>query len=789
MGAQCDEAGGNPICPPGTALENAAYVYQKSGPTWQNMVQVAKLTPSDGFPGDEFGAVSVAISGDTIVVSAALGKAYVFVKPALGWTNMTENAQLSVGFVASFSFPYVAIDGETIVLSSCCTTTDQRKGNGAAYVFTKPPQGWVTTTAFSGELTASELPFARLGGRTAISGDTIAVGGALGITVHGALSSNGAVYVFTKPSTGWKSETQTAILTESHPGPYDSLGSSLAISGQTIVAGDDQASPASYPYGAVYVFEMPSTGWVSRTETAELAAPANSVDQNVGSAVATDGRRVVVGGSSFPGEVYVYNRPGTDSWMSTSAPDATLVSGEVNSFFGLGLAIANDAIVVGAPQQTVGGLPYQGAGYVFEPTSMIDFSAGFGSLSDMDYAGSASFSGAAVELTDGGAGEAGSAFYPTRVNVQSFTTDFSFRLTDAAADGFTFTIQNVGPAALGSLGGGLGYRGIPHSVAVKFDLYDNFGEGNNSTGIYLDGKPPFANSINLNGSGINLHSGDKMLAHITYDGATLTLTITDAITAATWSHLFPVDIPTAVGSNTAYVGFTGGSGGLGATQQILAWSYQAGLQLSYFRGFLPATGLSLNGSSTFDKYLNGSNITALELTNSGLNEAGSAFFSAPVNIQSFTTDFTFLLTDAVADGFTFTIQNAGPSALGSQGGGLGYRGIPLSVAIKFDLYDNFGEGNNSTGIYLDGKPPFAKSIDLNGSGINLHSGDLLEAYIEYDGESLHLTLTDHFTLTKWSYSFPVDVPGTVGGNMAYVGFTGSTGSQAANQQIFSWLFQ
>jgi hypothetical protein len=34
-----------------------------------------------------------------------------------------------------------------------------------------------------------------------------------------------------------------------------------------------------------------------------------------------------------------------------------------------------------------------------------------------------------------------------------------------------------------------------------------------------------------------------------------------------------MNIPSIVGSNAAYVGFTGGTGGLAATQKILTWTY------------------------------------------------------------------------------------------------------------------------------------------------------------------------------------------------------------------------
>ena len=420
-----------------------------------------------------------------------------------------------------------------------------------------------------------------------------------------------------------------------------------------------------------------------------------------------------------------------------------------------------------------------------QTSATIDFSQGFAqSQGSIQFNGNTSNAGAALELTDGGLNETSSAFSTRPVNVQSFTTDFTFQLTNARADGFTFTIQNAGPGALGVHGGGLGYAGIGRSVAVKFDLYQDSGDpSNNSTGIFVDGASPLGSaSIDLTGSGINLHSGDLMDAHITYYGTTLYLTITDTATLATWTHPFNIDIPGKVGGNTAYVGFTGATGELASTQQILSWSYEAGQVLFDPAGFSSANGLSFNGNAA----LSGSSI---ELTTGGTNETGSAFFTTPVNVQSFTTDFDFQLTNAKADGFTFTIQNAGPTAIGAHGGSLGYTGIKNSVAIKFDLYDNAGEGPDSTGIYTDGVIPTVPSIDLTGSGIDLHSGDTMNAHITYDGTTLTLTITDLMTLANWSHPFPIDIPGTVGSNTAYVGFTGGTGGLSAVQQILDWTFE
>ena len=419
------------------------------------------------------------------------------------------------------------------------------------------------------------------------------------------------------------------------------------------------------------------------------------------------------------------------------------------------------------------------------PDQPFDFTSGFAQDQDaLQVNGSASLSGNTLELTSGGTNQAGSVFYTSPVDITSFTADFGFQLTSAAADGFTFTVQNVGPTALGGDGGYLGYGFLGTSVAIKFDLYQNPGDpSNDSTGIFEDGAEPVG-GIDLTGSGINLHSGDSMDAHITYDGTTLNLTITDLVTLATWSHPFVVNIPAAVGGNTAYIGFTGGTGGQTAIQQILNWSYQPGqAQAPYDPTGIPSvTGLTLNGSAS----LSG---TTLQLTNGGLNEAGSAFYTSPVDITSFNTNFKFKLTNPAADGFTFTIQNLGPTALGGNGGYLGYGFLGTSVAIKFDLFQNPGDpSNDSTGIFEDAAEPIG-GIDLIGSGINLHSGDTMDANIAYDGEALTLTITDTVTNATWSHPWVINIPSTIGANSAYVGFTAGTGGLSSTQQILNWTFE
>ncbi len=407
----------------------------------------------------------------------------------------------------------------------------------------------------------------------------------------------------------------------------------------------------------------------------------------------------------------------------------------------------------------------------------------------------------AFAFTWGEPDQSGSRFYPTPVDVRSFTSTFTFNVQDMstpAADGFTFAIQNENPTALGGIGGSLGYAGIGKSVAIKFDLYKNGGDpSDNSTGIFIDGAVPIGpTSIDLTGSGINLHSGDEIGAYITYNGTALNLTLVDLVTYKSWSHSFVIDIPAIVGNNTAYIGFTGSSGSLVGYPIINSWNYQAGLLLSYPAGFSSNSAISRNGSAS----LSG---TALQLTDhTESSAAGSVFYLTPVNVAEFKTEFNFQLTDANADGFTFTIQDENPTALGGIGGSLGYVGIGNSVAVKFDLYKNNGDpSNNSVGLLVNGgtegyNPP--PPIDLTGTGIDLHSGYKMNATLTYNDApsnensayTLTVKITDLVISASWSHSFRgLSISNSIGGDTAYVGFTGATGSETSTQRILNWTFE
>jgi hypothetical protein len=233
----------------------------------------------------------------------------------------------------------------------------------------------------------------------------------------------------------------------------------------------------------------------------------------------------------------------------------------------------------GAPAADVEGNIYftTGNGSFFDRE--VDYGGGFVRHSDLIPAGSARFVEALGRLTDGDPQEAGSFFYRNRVDVTNFSTRFEFQIRpgiNPLADGITFTIQNNGPRALGSDGGGLGYYGIPSSVAVKFDTYNNAGEGDSSTGLYVDGRLPTVPVATAGWatSGIDFHSGHTFQVDLVYDGRLLTERIVDQDDPTrSFIHSYEIDIPGLVRGNQAYVGFTGGTGDLSAVQDINSWIY------------------------------------------------------------------------------------------------------------------------------------------------------------------------------------------------------------------------
>ena len=121
----------------------------------------------------------------------------------------------------------------------------------------------------------------------------------------------------------------------------------------------------------------------------------------------------------------------------------------------------------------------------------------------------------------------------------------------------------------------MGYAGVLKSIALKFDTYDNSGEGVSSSGLFFNGASPTIPSIDLMPFGLQLGSGDIFAVHEVYDGQTLTITLKDTLTGASVTGSVLGDITQILGGPTAYVGFTGGTGGLTSSQKILSWAFSS----------------------------------------------------------------------------------------------------------------------------------------------------------------------------------------------------------------------
>jgi Legume lectin domain/Chitobiase/beta-hexosaminidase C-terminal domain len=255
---------------------------------------------------------------------------------------------------------------------------------------------------------------------------------------------------------------------------------------------------------------------------------------------------------------------------STPSSSSTLYTGQVT-------VSTSEALSVIAIDPTKQSSNVVTAAYVIqEGGSTIDFSNGFSSPQGLTFNGSAvAQDDTRLQLTNGGLSQAGSVFWSAPIGIQAFTTNFEFQLSDAQGNGFTFTIQNMGPRALGGDSAGLGYQDIQNSVAIKFNFYNYQNEGDDSTGVYTDGEPPVTPTVDISPSGIELNSGDSIQAQVTYDGTTLTLNLHDLVTNDTFTMSQQINIPQIVGADSAYVGFTGGTGGLTASQKILTWTYTA----------------------------------------------------------------------------------------------------------------------------------------------------------------------------------------------------------------------
>lgn len=141
--------------------------------------------------------------------------------------------------------------------------------------------------------------------------------------------------------------------------------------------------------------------------------------------------------------------------------------------------------------------------------------------------------------------------------------------------------------------------------------------------------------------------------------------------------------------------------------------------------------------------------------------------------------------DPGADGIAFVLQNQGPATAGRLGGGLGLSGIAPSLAVEIDTFQNFGLSRDTAEDHLalvkdgalaaglqDGPYPLAS---------NLEDGTFHNFTFEWKSDSS--TLNVHLNGTIVMNSSLVDMSGALESDLAYLGFTSSTGHSSNVHEV------
>lgn len=337
--------------PPSTGLQGAVYVFERSPGGWVDTTETAKLTASDGFRDNLFGE-SIAVHGDTLVVGASKagskGAIYVFEKPPGGWVDATETAKLTASDVGGGLGKVVGVSGTTIAGSATRLPAQQ-----FVYVFEKPSGGWVDATE-TAKLRASNVAVGvKFGDDLALSDTTLVA----------STDRLGAAYVFERPPSGWVSGIETARLTPSLGGIRVS---SLGVVGDTVLVGRVQAGVRCGSEGSVYFFDKPANGWQNMSETGRLVATDGLTGDSFGVSLDRDGATIVVSalasGSPNWGAAYVFDSPYNQGPRPTPALTSISKAQLVNRLLperrirldGSGLQCVSQLTVGGRPRTIVG---------------------------------------------------------------------------------------------------------------------------------------------------------------------------------------------------------------------------------------------------------------------------------------------------------------------------------------------------------------------------------------------------------------------------------------------------
>ena len=271
------------------------------------------------------------------------------------------------------------------------------------------------------------------------------------------------------------------------------------------------------------------------------------------------------------------NSPISYQWIVNGA----VVSGATNSSYTLVAACGNTTIQAAISNELSGGVPVMtsvatltGTG---NPTNLTFNVTGTGWSSNSVGAGSVpTFNNGVLELTDGTVGEGASTFYEVPQYIGgSWSASFVYNSHSGGADGTAFILQNMatGAAALGGSGGEKGYGGITSSVAFVINLYNGNGEipgvGYSINGGTGAGYTFPAGPINVNGA-------DDIDVVLNWNNGVLAASLTDAVTGGNFTTNYTIgSLPPILGADVAYIGFSGGDGGVTAVQTVSNFQFES----------------------------------------------------------------------------------------------------------------------------------------------------------------------------------------------------------------------
>jgi hypothetical protein len=222
-----------------------------------------------------------------------------------------------------------------------------------------------TTRAFADERFATQVkltqPVPDFGTAVDIDGNTAAV------AATGSRFSpfpDGAVCIYAREATNWSLE-QCVTDTDASPNDSDGYGSSIALSGNTLVVGAMGDMTNGLASGAAYVYVRDGHTW---TLQQKLFPTDPAVVAWFGVAVDIVGDTIVVGAygdddsGGYTGAAYVFRRTGT-AW--TQEQKLKAADEQADSAFGMSVALSGQTIAIGAPSQSSPDALFSGAVYVF----------------------------------------------------------------------------------------------------------------------------------------------------------------------------------------------------------------------------------------------------------------------------------------------------------------------------------------------------------------------------------------------------------------------------------------